>query len=494
MKLRITLLLFSLVIFNTASIASRALAEETAPADDPFRWLIEEIDNNTAPNVIAAPRVVVKSDAGKPVKTVEGGRETLDGVSISHVTFKSVPVCEHGVYHDDTTVYAIVAAPQEAPTDQRLPGILLLHGGGGSAQTTGIQSRAKNWAQAGYVVVACDLPGIAGDAADVSCGKWRNVPYGEIPRFTVTPDIKASWIYTAEATALKAFALLKTQPNVDAARIGIVGISWGGYSTTMLCGLLGDRVAAGFSVFGCGFYDEDSAFQARLLPDASAFMFKNDAAGHEQWKNEGIAKWIKYLDAGRRCGNIKAHFYLDAASNDHFFRPPAVTKTLNAITHAASLSFQFSPNDNHKTTTPGGGFESDRSHPPLRSFCKMEEAFFDYHLKGMGAPLPIIAVDSVSPPETGRDLEVKFSVTADPSLHLLTPEFYYSAKDQPWEQRKWIKLSSGVRETDVVEPKHSYVATLENAIATQPIDWFLLASEKTGDRATTVSTLISSTR
>ena len=504
------------------------------PPNDPFQPLIGDIDKNVAPVTTPLQTVNLKGNKGETTKTITGGSELVkdvtywappggeqlkNNVRIRHVTFNSVPVYKDGAYRDDTVVYAQIAMPAVAAPDKKLPGILVLHGGGQFAQWAPMHWVVQQWAAAGYVVVTCDLPGIASPAfADAGSGTWRSVPYGSTPNFTVTPDIKASWLYTAEATALKAFALLKTQPEVDPSKIGIVGVSWGGYSTIMLCGLLGDRVAAGFSTYGSGFYDEDSAFKLFINPATSGFMFNNDPAGFARWKNQGISHWLTYLDAGRRAGGIKAHFYLAASANDQFFRPPAVVKTLRAITNAASLNFQFSPNSqpdpkdtnpahdigfyciksSHNILTPGGNVVPPTfSRTLMGRGLPMESVYFDYLLKGVGAPLSTIKLAGKPKLDSQKNLEINFAVTVDPSVKLETPKLYYSVhtEEDTWEKRNWISLDAPIKDTGTNGKTHSYAVAIPAGIAKQNMDWFVLVSDTRGQGqwATTVSTLICNT-
>lgn len=525
-----------LVIAWAAMISAAAglAAPYTPPPNDPFQPLIEEIDKNIAPVITPAPTVTIKGNRGETTKTIIGGSEVVKGIKywappggdllennvrIRHVTFKSVPVYKDGKYHDDTVVYAMMAMPADAAPGKKLPGLLILHGGGQFAQWAPMHWMVQQWAAAGYVVVTCDLPGIASPAfADAGSGTWRSVPYGSTPNFTVTPDIKASWLHTAEATALKAFALLKTQPEVEPSKIGIVGVSWGGYSTIMLCGLLGDRVAAGFSTYGSGFYDEDSAFKLFINPATSGFMFNNDPAGFERWKNQGISQWLTYLDAGRRAGGIKSHFYLAASANDHFFRPPAVVKTLQAITNAVSLNFQFSPNSqpdskdtnpahdigyyciksSHNILTPGGNLVPPTfSRTLMGRGLPMESVYFDYLLKGVGAPLSTIKLSAPFKADAHNDLRVKFTVTAAPGVALQMPKLYYSfhtATDN-WEKRNWIELEAATKDSGVDRNAHNYSATIPAGIVKKNVDWYVLVSDTRGQGqwATTVSTIIYNT-
>ena len=525
-------LLLAIALAAIISAAAGLAAPYAPPPDDPFQPLIVEIDKNTVPVVTPALTVTIKGNKGEVTKIITGGSEVVkdvkywappggeqlkNNVRIRHVTFKSAPVYKDGAYHDDTVVYAMIAMPADAAPGRKLPGLLILHGGGQFAQWAPQHWLVEQWAAAGYVVVTCDLPGIASPAfADAGSGTWRSVPYGNTPNFTVTPDIKASWLYTAEVTALKAFALLKTQPEVDPSKIGIVGVSWGGYSTIMLCGLLGDRVAAGFSTYGSGFYDEDSAFKLFINPATSGFMFNSDPSGFERWKNQGISQWLTYLDAGRRAGGIKSHFYLAASANDHFFRPPAVVKTLRAITNAASLGFQFSPNaqpdpkdpnpahdigyycikSSHNILTPGGNVV-----PPTFSRTLMgrglpiESVYFDYHLKGVGAPLSTIKLAGNPRADAQNNLKINFAVTAVPSVTLQAPKLYCSThtSEDTWEKRNWVALDIPIMETGAKGSVHNYSVTMPANIVARNVDWYVLVSDTRGAWAATASTLVYNT-
>ena len=54
-------------------------------------------------------------------------------------------------------------------------------------------------------------------------------------------------------------SFLRAQPGVDAGRIGVTGISWGGYLTSIVASV-DDRFRFGIPVYGCGFLSEDSAW------------------------------------------------------------------------------------------------------------------------------------------------------------------------------------------------------------------------------------------
>jgi dienelactone hydrolase len=391
-------------------------------------------------------------DVKPPVilREVPGGNPPPAGVTVRRVVFGS---------REGSEIFAVIATPT---TPGKHPGMLVLHGGGGAAE----EEKAIAWAQRGYVAVAPDLPGIADPKKLVeSHGRWNALKYGE-GRWAATPDASASVLFDAVLAAMKSLYLLRAEPDVDTARIGVVGISWGGYMTTMVCGLAGDAVQAGFSVFGCGFYELTS--QQPTL---------------EKMPADERARWLKHLDAGRRAPGIKAAYFVAAAANDFFFWPPGVQATLDVI--PGEKNHLFAPNVSHKVPLPGGTvFASKLAEPftptPFQPFptpsgskanwLAMEVTFFDYYLKGLGQPLPRVIVEKTADPLTAR-----FKIAAPQPLTKV--EVWWSAANPDWTKHQWLALPA-MRATG-----DSYEAKLP-AEATAGADWFVVASD---DRPVTVS-------
>jgi hypothetical protein len=166
-----------------------------------------------------------------------------------------------------------------------------------------------------------------------------------------------------------AVSLLIAEPDMIDSKIGMVGISWGGYLTSIMSGLTNIMVCASFSVFCSGFYEEGSLSLKELDKISTA----------------DCATWLKYLDAGRRSKAIKIPFFIAAAPNDNWFYPPAVIATLRSI--KGSVNHLFSPNSSHKIELPGG---TTGANPEQPGWLSMEQVYFDYFLKGKGQPLPKI--------------------------------------------------------------------------------------------------------
>jgi len=284
------------------------------------------------------------------------------------------------------------------------PALLHLHGGMGGVEP----KRVAQWMRRGYVVIAPELPGIAKpDAETPSSGPWKELPYGE-GRWGVTPDASASTIFQGVLAALQALALLRTQPEVDPQRIGIVGISWGGYTTLMVSALVPGWVKAAFSNYGCGFYEWT-------------------AAGRELEKRPEAERdrWLATLDPGRRAQRITVPVFIAAATNDFFFEPPAVEATLGALDCPAG--HLYAANDNHELSVPGGA-------PKENAWAVMEGDFFAWHLRGEGAPFPQVRLSRL------EGFRGRLEVTAP----VASAVFWWTPDSGDWRERRWESLPLAV--------------------------------------------------
>jgi hypothetical protein len=87
------------------------------------------------------------------------------------------------------------------------------------------------------------------------------------------------WTFHAAAAIVKAHTLLASRPEVDAAAIGVTGVSWGGHLTCLAVGI-DPRFRCGMPVYGCAFIHEGSVWLengefARLTPAQQRFWIEN---------------------------------------------------------------------------------------------------------------------------------------------------------------------------------------------------------------------------
>ena len=65
------------------------------------------------------------------------------------------------------------------------------------------------------------------------------------------------------ADVIRGVSLLASLPDVDSKRLGITGISWGGYLTCIVASL-DDRLRVAVPVYGCGFSTKPVLGQTQL--------------------------------------------------------------------------------------------------------------------------------------------------------------------------------------------------------------------------------------
>ena len=467
------------------------LSFKTAQAvgdDDPFEPELTDIENGilpeftpyfnfTVPNVKSGAEIEAESKTNS--NSVYTGKTWInsDNVAFEFMKIKSEPFysLDDKQWHDDTYAAAYIAYPASAAASgEKLPAILLLHGSGQTAQSDTFYNNANKWAKAGYIVMAVDLPGIAVPPSEntVSAGTVFSIKSGDRDkyRFITNPSVKANTTYISETTALRAFNLLRSSKLTDKNNIGITGISMGGYSTTLLSGLLGDKVKAAFSAYGCGFYEYGTVFGTYLNPESTI--------SPNYGKTEEIYNWLKYFDAGRRAVNIKANMFFGAAANDVFYYPSGVMKTYDTAENAASRNIYFAPNQSHASSQIGGTEDSTK-----RSIWKSEDSFFDYYLKGEGdKPVSVEFASNIYGDSQGENAVIDVNVNHGVKAELSEPVLYYSIDNgTAWQNRKWQQLDGAVALEHETGEVGYYTANIPSELMNDDVDFYISVSDKTNN-------------
>jgi dienelactone hydrolase len=153
-----------------------------------------------------------------------------------------------------TKVFAWLGLPENR--SGKVPGIVLVHGGGGTAFKEWVQK----WNEQGFAAISIAVEGQT-DQKDVATqgpdnpqgwvrhegsGPRRIGIYGDS-----TAPFKDQWMFHAVADTILANSLLRSLPEVDANQVGLMGISWGGVITSTVIGL-DDRFAFAIPTYGCG--------------------------------------------------------------------------------------------------------------------------------------------------------------------------------------------------------------------------------------------------
>lgn len=159
-------------------------------------------------------------------------------------------------YRDKPTrIFAWYGAP-ETGAGEKSPAMVLVHGGGGTAFARWV----RLWVERGYCAIAMDTCGCIPRG---EYGNWERHPDGGPAGWggfdAIETPVTDHWTYHAVAGIVRAHSLLRSFPEVDPERIGITGISWGGYLTCITAGV-DPRFKCAVPVYGCGFLGENSTW------------------------------------------------------------------------------------------------------------------------------------------------------------------------------------------------------------------------------------------
>ncbi|MFA7159976.1 MAG: alpha/beta fold hydrolase, partial [Kiritimatiellia bacterium] len=148
-----------------------------------------------------------------------------------------------------TEVFAWLGIP-ESPA-KKAPGMVLIHGGGGKAYRQWVEM----WVKRGYAAIAMDLSGRDAEGNRLPNGGPEQ---DHAAKFSTEAKWEDLWTYHATAAVIRSNSILRSLPEVNPERIGVTGISWGGYLTCIAAGV-DRRFACAIPVYGCGFLQDNSA-------------------------------------------------------------------------------------------------------------------------------------------------------------------------------------------------------------------------------------------
>ena len=310
---------------------------------------------------------------------------------VQAIFFEGVP------YHGKATrVFAYYGVPKtaEGVANKKLPAMVLIHGGGGTAFARWV----KVWNERGYAAIAMD---VCGCVPEGSYGNWKRDEQGGPPGWDASFDqldeaTHDQWTYQAVANSILAHSLLRSLPEVDAERIGVTGISWGGYLTSIV-GSVDHRFRFAVPVYGCGFLGDNSAWLPRF----------------EKLGEEKAQLWLKQWDPANYLPQASVPFLWVNGTNDFAYPMDSWQKSYRLPTGAKNLCLRI--------RMPHG-------HGPAGENPEEIRVFADQLLQG-GPALPRI----VSAKIVGNQLMVTYASEVD----IVKAEFSYTAEKGAWQDRKW---------------------------------------------------------
>ncbi|MDP4625887.1 MAG: acetylxylan esterase [Akkermansiaceae bacterium] len=211
-----------------------------------------------------------------------------------------------------TRAFAYLGVPK---SDKPVPAMVLVHGGGGKA----FHEWVKIWNDRGYAAISMSLEGHMPN--DQGEGKLRHEFSGpeRVGMFDdIDKPLEEQWMYHAVSDVMLAHSLLRSMPEIDADRIGMTGISWGGVLSSLISGV-DDRFKCAMPVYGAGFlYDSEGHFKDMGGRNPAMIAQKKFWDPARQFSKGSVPTlWVN--------GDVDAHFSVNitsrsfAATQDHAY-------------------------------------------------------------------------------------------------------------------------------------------------------------------------------
>ena len=318
-----------------------------------------------------------------------------------------------------TRVFGYYARPESG--EGPFPAMVLVHGGGGTA----FSEWASLWARRGYCALAMDLAGCGPQRRRLPDGGPNQGDEGKFGDFN-DDQVGRMWTYHAVAAVVRGHSLLASRKEVDADRIGITGISWGGYLTCIVTGI-DDRLKVSIPVYGCGFLHENSVWLprfARMTPQ------QRD-------------RWVRWFDPSRYLAGVSCPILFVNGTNDFAYPLDSYQKCYRLVPGRVDLRIQVRMPHGH-----GVGWAP-----------KEIGLFADSVLTG-GDPLPCLG-----PLETtGRKARAAFTA----KVPVVLGHLHYTSDSGKWQDRKWQSVEAQIRDNAVL-------ATLPDA---RPLVYYLSVTDR----------------
>lgn len=362
----------------------------------PLTGRAAEPANKLAPDAVAMEQASPKWDLealGKPPRfepAKEPTAKEVEAIFFDGVPFQKKP----------TKVFAYYGLPKNVKPREKVPGIVLVHGGGGTAFDRWVQL----WNSRGYAAIAPDLCGCVPIG---SYGKWQRHEAGGPPGWGGFDQIdwppEDQWTYQAVANILLAHSLLRSLPGVDAERIGVTGISWGGYLTCITSGV-DHRFRFAVPVYGCGFLGDNSTWVGTF----------------EKMPAEKSARWLHWWDPSVYLKDSKMPMLWVTGTNDFAYPMDSLQKSYRLAQGPRTLCL--------RVRMPHGHGAAGENPAEIHAFAES--------ILNGGVPLAHIS-------RQGRNGEEVWA-TYQSKRPIVRAELNFTCQSGTWKERKWETAPAAV--------------------------------------------------
>lgn len=211
----------------------------------------------------------------------------------------------------ETRVFAWIGVPP-CREGEKVPAMVCVHGGGGTA----FEAWVRKWNARGYAAIAMDTCGAypLGTYSNWEQHPWScNSNWGDFQNIDL--PLKDQWTYQGVMAVLLANSLISSYDCVDEKRVGITGISWGGY-LTCIASSIDDRFVYANPVYGCG-----------NLDIGSKWTEKSDDFNFNKLSEEQFKKWINNWDPKVYLINRTKPIHWVCSNIDHAYWPVSLEKS-----------------------------------------------------------------------------------------------------------------------------------------------------------------------
>lgn len=220
---------------------------------------------------------------------------------------------------------------------------------------------------------------------------------------------------------IRGHSLLASLPEVDRNRIGVTGISWGGYLTCIVAGI-DNRLKVAVPVYGCGFLGNNSVWRDGSLAKLSP---------------ETRAQWLDWFDPSQYLAGVSCPILFLNGTTDFAYPLDSYQKSYRLVSPSLRQV----------------DIVVNLPHGHIWTFGEVDR-FVDSVLRD-GTPLPRLGRMRFDQAVACAKVETRVPLTK--------AELHYTSDVGPWQKRNWVSVPAalnGVLITSQLPPQRPLVCYL----------------------------------